>query len=727
MTDPLNRVARYAFDPLNRLSQATDAAGGVSSTTYDAHDRPVSVTAANGAVTTYAYDGLGNVVQVSSPDSGTTAYHYDLAGNLTQKVDATGAVANYTYDALDRVLTTTYPGDAAENVAYTYDQSGHGFGVGRLTSLTDAAGSLSRSYDERGNVLTETRTTTAATLVTSYTYDKVGRTASLTYPSGDTATYARDGVGQVSSVSLKPRGSSSSLGVATSMSYEPFGSEKALTYGNGLAEARSFDSDYRLLHVTSAGVMDLTYAYDAADNVLSTTDGVHAGSNQSFQYDALNRLTGATGAYGSESYTYDAVGNRLTQTLGGVSTSFTYASNSNRLTGITSGGATQTVGYTAAGNISSFSPALGQVTNVAYNQAGRTASASASGLGLLAYTYDAFGHRLVKLGSAGAATLYQYDQSGNLLSEADSSGNSRVEYVYAGNRPLATYTPSSGQLMFLHDDRLGTPQSGTDSTGDLVWSARYDPFGVGGPASGGGIQNLRMPGQEFEVETGWNHNGFRDYVPELGRYLETDPVGLAGGANTFAYANANPIGNADPTGLAPNALLPSDPSYAAAAEYTNPDYVLFATHGLDPLWSLRHGPETLRAEEAYYSLTGRLIEQDYVVGPYSDAAISGSGSLAPPAGMLSVKDVGDRILRSSFNLASQQPVMLLVCWAGYGGSNSFAAQVARYLANATGQTVQVEAASDYVSVDWTLSGRAWIDREMFSPGVWHSFTGVPDQ
>jgi len=73
----------------------------------------------------------------------------------------------------------TFPADSAENVTYTYDQSGHGDGVGRLTSVTDAAGTLSRSYDQFGNLLTDVRTTNAATLTTAYSYDAANRIASI--------------------------------------------------------------------------------------------------------------------------------------------------------------------------------------------------------------------------------------------------------------------------------------------------------------------------------------------------------------------------------------------------------------------------------------------------------------------------------------------------------------------------------------------------------------------
>jgi RHS repeat-associated protein len=63
---------------------------------------------------------------------------------------------------------------------------------------------------------------------------------------------------------------------------------------------------------------------------------------------------------------------------------------------------------------------------------------------------------------------------------------------------------------------------------------------------------LRFPGQYFDVESGWNHNGFRDYAPQLGRYIEPDPLGrLGGGNNLYAYVNDNPTNLADPLGLCP--------------------------------------------------------------------------------------------------------------------------------------------------------------------------------
>ena len=553
VTDPLSRVTNRAFDALNRLFQVKDPANGISATSFDAHDRPLTVTAPNGAVTSYVYDGFGDLIQTTSPDTGKAVYRYDLAGNLTQRVDATGAIANYTYDALDRVLTTKYPADATENVTYTYDQVGHGFSVGRLTSVTDGAGTLSRSYDERGNVLSERRGHGNTTLVTSYTYDAGNRVSSITYPSRWSVVQSRDAMGRITAIAARAPGSSTSRPVVSGVAYQPFGPVSALTYGNGVAEARSFDLDYRLTRLTGTGtapLQNLAYGYDAANNVLSAANGVTAANSQSFVYDLLDRLTSATGNYGTFGYSYDAVGNRLNQTLGSATTAYTYAPQSNRLTGIKTGPITQTIGTTESGDISSSSPApLGFVTGFAYNQANRLASTSFLTVPTARYTYDAFGHRIVKVGLVTGTTLYQYDLAGHLLEESDGQGDTRVDYVYLDGRPVATIQPSNNKMYFLHDDRLGTPQVATDSSQTPRWTASYQPFGETSTGVGLIVQNLRLPGQELDLETGLYHNGFRDYAPTLGRYLESDPIGLTGGLNTFAYAGQNPARWVDPQGM----------------------------------------------------------------------------------------------------------------------------------------------------------------------------------
>jgi RHS repeat-associated protein len=83
----------------------------------------------------------------------------------------------------------------------------------------------------------------------------------------------------------------------------------------------------------------------------------------------------------------------------------------------------------------------------------------------------------------------------------------------------------------------------------VVWRWESDPFGATPPdedADRNGSKftfNLRFPGQYFDQETGLFHNGFRDYDPQTGRYIQADPIGLAGGLNPYLYAEGNPPKN----------------------------------------------------------------------------------------------------------------------------------------------------------------------------------------
>ena len=484
-------------------------------------------------------------------------------------------------------MTMTFPADSAENVAYTYDQSGHGSGVGRLTSVTDAAGALSRSYDQFGNLLTDARTAGTVNLTTTYTYDPANRIASITYPSGTIVRYIRDTMGRITTVSAQPNGGSSTT-LVSSVTYEPFGPDKGFRCCNAGQETRGFDQDYRLTNVTDVGgirrgearvLENLTYTYYPTNNVQTITDAVTSGNSQSFSYDSLERLSQAAGSYGSFGFTYDGDGNQLTQTLGATTTSYGYGAGNDLLATISVGGVeTQSIGYTADGRMGSLNPGIqapaGQyITSLSYNQDARLSAVSAASGALASYTYDGFGQRLIKTVSASYGEIYQYGQNGMLLEETNASGAAQADYIYLNGRPIATLNNPTGALYMLHDDILGTPQLAADNDQNIQWQANYEPFGQTTSVSGTITQNLRLPGQYFDVESGWNHNGFRDYLPGFGRYIEPDPLGIQGDSisnnpmlarfliegplapeshpNLYAYVVDDPIDLADPLGLRP--------------------------------------------------------------------------------------------------------------------------------------------------------------------------------
>ena len=837
-TDGLGHTTTMTYDALNRLSTSTDANSGVTAPGYDAHDRIVSVKDANANVTSYIRNGFGDVIRQTSPDSGTSVFQYDADANLIKKADALGVVTNQTFDVIDRILTTSYPADTAEDVAYTYDQTGTGFsfGIGKLTSVTDAAGSLTRAYEERGNLLAETRVIGTTTLTTGYTYDGANRIASMTYPDSTLVNYQYDAAGYVSTVTAKPAGSSSTTTIA-SIRHQPFGPISAVSYGNGIAETWAYDNSYRATNITdvlsSANLQNLTYAYDNANNVKSITDAVNAANTQMLTYDPTNRLISAasgTGGYGTFSWTYDNVGNRLTQVQGSTTLTYAYSAGSNRLATITTtkalvllqpapmfrsrrntgspiwanashdgkgrdgpvqprytgrksaeilasvlgwpmllvglagiarfrkrlrdnkfivvlfvltiitgvgslidgcgGGSssgsnnstqtpqaaaptlspaagayasaqtvtlsdsttgasiyytidgstpstsstkftssitvssTETIeamaaasGYTnsavasavytinlpaataptfspgtgtyttaqiitisdstvgatiyyttdgstptasstkyaaainvssnetikaiaaasgysnsavasatytmniptvvtvttnANGNITSIPPAdASSNATFTYNNANRLASVTGSPLAAT-FVYDWSGQRISKTnpGAAGSI-LYSYAQGGTLIAENDNGAD--TEYIYADGRPLAILhpgaSPTVNQVSYILADRMGTPQLASNGSGTTVWQTTYQPFGTTGNVSASITQNLRFPGQYADVETGFNYNVNRDYMPNIGRYVQSDLIGLSGGMNPYGYVAGNPLGYRDPVGL----------------------------------------------------------------------------------------------------------------------------------------------------------------------------------
>lgn len=113
------------------------------------------------------------------------------------------------------------------------------------------------------------------------------------------------------------------------------------------------------------------------------------------------------------------------------------------------------------------------------------------------------------------------------------------------------------QIYFIHTDHLNTPRAITNQNREVVWSwANDDPFG-NNPANedprntGTSFTcNLRFPGQYFDKETNLHYNYFRDYSPSIGRYVQSDPIGLAAGPNTYLYVKASPLRYVDPRGLA---------------------------------------------------------------------------------------------------------------------------------------------------------------------------------
>jgi RHS repeat-associated protein len=554
VTDP-NTVAasgttatNNSYDALNRLFQTVDRQSGSTLYSYDANDRLKTVQAPNGASTQYQYDDLGNLLKEISPDRGTVNYAYDAAGNLTQQTDARGVVSTYAYDALNRLTRIDYPG-TTEDVTYTYDSAaGCTFGLGRLCAVVDESGGTAYGYDAFGNALVHTHTELGITYNTFYTYDAGNRVTSITYPDGRVVNTPRDVLGRIMSVATSVNGTAVTL--AGNRSFRPDGLLLGQNFGNGVNELRQYDTQGRLTYQSLASADTRLYAYDANGNLKGLQSLPLVGS---YNYDGLDRLNldqRTTTATTSSTFTYDANGNRQSENLG----TYAYLANSNRLTSTPTGSIT----LDAAGNTLSDG-----TRSYTYNNAGHLSTVAGAG-----YSYNAQRLRSRKIvGSQG--TVYHYDLGGRLIAETREDGSLIRDYVWADDQPVAQIglTLRGGQplpprlpaarlplpaieeeLVYLHTDHLNTPRLATSPQGQVVWRWEGKAFGDTAP-TGSRTVNLRFPGQYWDAESGLFYNWNRYYDPRTGRYLSSDPIGLAGGLNTYAYVFGNPLRWIDPLGL----------------------------------------------------------------------------------------------------------------------------------------------------------------------------------
>jgi RHS repeat-associated protein len=547
VTDGRTHTTETAYDALNRVASVIDPMLGKTLYTYNEQNQITSVTDPKGLITHYNYDGLGNLIELISPDTGTTTLAYDLAGNRIRTTDARGQVTEYQYDALNRLIQISYVGAPEQNIHYHYDDTTNGnFGLGRLTSFSDASGLTEYRYNHLGAITEKRVTINGVNFTLQYHYDAAGQLTGIRYPSGRDVHIERDSQGLVEAMATRPNPQAPLQVLMENSTYLPFGPLSEFSFGNGLVDARQYNQDYRLTGIALGStdpLMTRLYQYDAANNITQIDPAKTSGQSKNYSYDPLNRLTHALSLDNLFSYEYDPVGNRAQKSHNAIVKTYEYGTVSHRLLQRDN----TVYQYDAVGNTLDN----GQY-QFSYSANNRLVQVLDAGTVIARYKYNALGQRVVKQTGAdpnqSQVTLYLYNESGQLIGEYDASGQVTREYIYLDTTPLALAT--EGQVYYYHNDHLATPKLLTDANRNVVWQARHTPFGKAELQVELVTNNLRFPGQYFDSETGLHYNYFRDYDPEVGRYLQSDPIGLRGGINTYAYVGGNPIMYFDPFGLA---------------------------------------------------------------------------------------------------------------------------------------------------------------------------------
>jgi len=558
---------KRGYDALNRLVSTIDDYNGSNTatantqtvSTYDASDNLEAVSDPSSLNTIYDHNGLGDLTGIHSPDTGTTTFTVDAAGNrLTQK-DARGVVTTYAYDPLNRLLSASYT-DASLNVAYHYDEANTVTGcaasapIGRLTRIVEKAVTTTYCYGPRGNVVQKKQTQGSATDTLGYTYSLADRVLTETRPSGAVVRYGHDALGQVNGVWVTPMGSGEQA-VASDFNWLPFGPVSSYTLGNGQAVARAYDANYMVTDIVSPA-LELHFGRDEMGNITGVSEA--GGGSASYGYDALYRLSSVNDAGGNavEAYTYNQTGDRTSKTGPGLATgAYTYQAGTHWLTSIGTSSRT----YDASGNTTG-NAAAGQGWGYGYNGRNRMTVVQQNGTTVGNYVYNANGERVLKTAGS-VATRFVYGKENRLISKL--GGTTVRDYVTVGGVPLAVADGTS--LGFITADGLDTPRVVTSSTGVVLWAWPYasNPFGERDPVSAVGyVLNMRLPGQYADGEAGMKDNLNRTFDAATGRYLQSDPVGLAAGPSTYNYAGARPLYFADPVGLA-NILVGGNASLIA--------------------------------------------------------------------------------------------------------------------------------------------------------------------
>lgn len=523
--DPLGHTASTIRDPAGRPLSVTDALGNTTTTHFDTAGRMQSVMAPDGNATTLGYDRLGRLISFSDERGGIWALAYDSLDHLISVEDPKGNATAHTYDPLgQRTSTTTRDGDLLE---FDYDADGrfvqislpgpstityaYVFGVsGSQVSITGAEGTTSMNYDTLGRLIAKTDVwgNTVA-----FTYTAAGRLATVSYPGSLVVTYSYDGFGRLETIT-------DWLGNQTGYTYDALDRVSRVDYLNGTYTTYGYDERgllSALAHHQGGGAAIRSYAlaYDARGQITSETvvgglpvelDDIGATSS----FDPVNRILTTDADTTATDYAFSDDGNLLTATTGADVTTYGYDSIE-RLVSVDDGAAVTT------------------------------------------YIYDARGDRIAKT-HAGVQTRYLRD-GGQIWATFDSGGAVLSYNVHAGT--LVYSISVGGEIRIFHGDPRGSVAAVTNVSGTTIGEYAYDPYGrvlasTGGIANEHGFVGLHGV---LTDENGLIHMRARYYDPKIRRFLNEDPLGIAAGANVYAYVGGDPVGRIDPGGLSWEILL----------------------------------------------------------------------------------------------------------------------------------------------------------------------------
>ncbi|NOH49129.1 RHS repeat protein [Vibrio rotiferianus] len=520
----------YSYDEYSRVVRVSTPEG-VTQIVWGQLNQQEGIVLADGSSFSYEYDEERNLTKLIRSDGLEFCFSYDQEGELISTQGFDGIETKFCYDSMGRIAEKQVH---ERTVLYRYDDAGYLSNVragngrfvneshfsytlgGKITFASNKHQTLQYHYCPSGNQIKRVQ----GSFEFTQEYSRLGKLLQVSLPDKTNIAYEYDRYGQVSAVIIEDDARHK-----VEFNYDKTGRICAFK-SNDFIENKVFDGIGRLKEQCWPD-RKKSYLFNASNHISTIVDSVFGKTH--FHYDKLGQLIRVNSPKNIQSFCFDSFGNPQlpdcevhsdrVDMYGNMR--YKYDSQGNQVSA-EGNGYTQTRVFDA----------LNQLIEVHLFK------------GICQFEYDALGRRTRKISENG---IREFFWEGERLIGEYFSGSFRW-YFYQPETyiPLALY--EDGHVYFYQCDQVGKPEVLKDIDGRTVWQATYDTFGYAHIDIEEVVNPLRFQGQYFDCETQLHYNLARYYDPTLGRFIQQDPISIAGGVNHYQYA-INPIQWIDPTGL----------------------------------------------------------------------------------------------------------------------------------------------------------------------------------
>ena len=604
--DALGNLSRGEWDVFDRPILAawtlTDTGLGdgaaqeeaVTRFAYDENDNLSSVVDALSRRTEYSYDDLDRETAIRSPDGSRFRITYWRDGSIAQTEDANGTRRSYSLDPLGRIvrvnvdtLNAVTPVGGASFERFEYDALGR-----PLLEENDFARVLF-TYDSAHRVSTETLrlvmpgAVPSSAQTVSRSYNDTGALIALRYPNGREISLEHDAAGRMTGIANLALGAGYPGNPATPDAHEILstrwigGRRVGASLGNGTTIANQHDGLGRLIDISHSLANGETRRFqslfDGGGNLRRSTGQFSA--TRIASYDSLYRLVAERGLAGelvdptphapatgplldpipdrqqaidaaagqlaapaAPDLQYDLAGNRQRSPWDGGRVYNVNDLDQVRTIRHLDSGIEETLTYDANGNLIQRGTLEFQ-----YDSLNRLVSAGDGNVAIAEFFHDVRGRRVLERGAEGTVALVS--DGPNIICE-HRNGALFAQYVHDERIDRPVQIAAEGDEHWFHADYNRSVRALTDRTGAIAAAYEYRPFGETLQAPAAGPYNpVRHAGRRLDAKLDTYDSRFRQYAPELGRFLQRDPLGMLDGTNLYPYVGSNPLSFVDPFGL----------------------------------------------------------------------------------------------------------------------------------------------------------------------------------